>query len=49
MRDTYWGGKLQRMVYRDGTLKGMKAVLIERGVNVTKTRMIKKLKIKKGS
>ena len=38
MRDTYWSGNLQRMVYRDGTPKGMKAILIERGVNVTKMK-----------
>ena len=35
MRDTYWGGRLQKMVSRNGIPKGMKAVLIERGVNVT--------------
>ena len=40
MQHTYWGGKLQRMVYRDGAPKGMKDVLIERGggVNVTKMK-----------
>lgn len=38
MRDTYWDSRLQKMVYRDGTPKGMKAVLQERGVNVTKMK-----------
>lgn len=38
MQDTYWGGRLQKIVYRDGTPKGMKVVLQERGVNVTKMK-----------
>ena len=38
MRDTYYNGRLQRMVLADGTPKGMKQVLIERGVDVSKMR-----------
>lgn len=38
MRDTTWGGRVQKMVLRDGTPKGMKQILIERGVNVTKMK-----------
>ena len=34
MHDIYWNGNLQRMVLPDGTLKGLKLVLQERGVNV---------------
>ena len=34
MHDTYWKGKLQRLVLPDGTPKGLKCILIERGVNV---------------
>ena len=33
MRDTIWAGKLQRMTLADGTPKGMKLVLKERGIN----------------
>ena len=33
MRDTIWRGRVQKMVLRDGTPKGMKQVLIERGIN----------------
>ena len=33
MRSTTWEGRTQTMVYRDGTPKGMKAVLEERGVD----------------
>lgn len=36
MRDIIWGGRVEKMVFRDGTPKGMKEVLRERGVNVTK-------------
>ena len=36
MRDTMWMGRVQKMVLPDGTPKGMKKVLIERGINVTK-------------
>ena len=36
MRDTYFNGRLQRMVFSDGTPKGMKRVLEERNVSVTK-------------
>ena len=38
MRDTYYNGKLLRMVFSDGTPKGMKKVLEERGVNVSKMK-----------
>ena len=31
MHDTVWNGKVQRMVFPDGTAKGLKAVLIKRG------------------
>ena len=34
MHDTYYNGKLQRMVLPDGTPKGLRLVLEERGVNV---------------
>ena len=34
MRDTMWEGKVQTMVKPDGTAKGMKAVLQERGVDI---------------
>lgn len=34
MRSTMWDGKIQTMVKEDGTPKGMKAVLQERGVDV---------------
>ena len=33
MKDTVWGGQIQRMVDENGIPKGMKAVLHERGVN----------------
>ncbi len=33
MRDSVWDGKSQRMVHPNGTPKGMKAILEERGVN----------------
>ena len=36
MRDTMWAGKVQRMVYDDGTPKGMKQVLEERGINTAR-------------
>jgi len=38
MRDTMWRGRAQRMVFPDGMPKGMKQVLIERGINVTKMK-----------
>ena len=38
MRDTLYIGKLQRTVLADGTPKGMKRVLEERGVNVNKMK-----------
>lgn len=34
MRDTIWDGQSQQMVLPDGTAKGMKLVLQERGVDV---------------
>ena len=33
MRDTVWAGEVQKMVFDDGTPKGMKQVLEERGVD----------------
>ena len=36
MHDTLWAGKVQRMVYDDGTPKGMKQVLEERGINTAR-------------
>ena len=36
MWDTMWRGRVQKMVLPDGMSKGMKKVLIERGINVTK-------------
>jgi len=38
LRDTVWNGRLQKMVQPDGTSKGMKLVLQERGINVTKMK-----------
>ena len=38
MRDTWWNGRLRKMIFPDGTLKGMKQVLIDKGVNVTKMK-----------
>lgn len=35
MHATTWAGKSQTMVYSDGTAKGMKAILEERGINTT--------------
>ena len=35
MHDTVYNGKSQKMVLRDGTPKGMKLVLQERGVDVS--------------
>ena len=31
MRDTVWGGKLQKLVYEDGTPKGAQQILKEHG------------------
>ena len=36
MHDTIWNGKVQKMVFADGTPKGLKQILIERGINITK-------------
>ena len=38
IRDAIWGGRVQKMVSLNGIPKGMKKVLIERGVNVTKMK-----------
>lgn len=34
MRDTQWNGKVQKMTLDDGQQKGMKRVLMERGVDI---------------
>ena len=39
MHDTISKGKVQKLVFPDGTPKGLKAVLIERGINVTKMKL----------
>ena len=39
MRDTTWQERVQQMVYPDGTPKGMKAILEERGVNTRKMKV----------
>jgi len=36
MRDTEWNGNIQHMVNDDGTQKGMKTVLKERGIDTSK-------------
>jgi len=33
MRDTVWAGKVKKMVFDNGTPKGMRNVLEERGIN----------------
>ena len=38
MRDTIWAGKVQRMVMPDGTPKGIKMVLEERGINTARMK-----------
>ena len=38
MHNTLWNGMYQRMVFRDGTPKGMKQVLEERGVNTKRMK-----------
>ena len=38
MRDAYYSGRMQRMVSPDGTPKGMKQVLEERGMNLRKIK-----------
>ena len=35
MRDTMWGGQVQKMVDANGVPKGMKQVLEERGINTS--------------
>jgi len=39
MRDAYnvYNSKLQRLVFPDGTPKGMKQALLERGVNMSRS------------
>ena len=39
MYDTIWNGKIQKIVFVDGTPKGLKQILIERGINVTKMKL----------
>ena len=39
MRDTIWGGAVQRMIDNTGTAKGMKVVLEERGEDTRNTRL----------
>ena len=41
MHDTIWNGKVQKMVFADGTPKGLKQILIERGINITKMKLDK--------
>lgn len=35
LRDTMWAGKVQKLVFSDGTPKGMKKILEERGINTS--------------
>ena len=39
MRDTIWDGNVQKMVLLDGTPKGIKMVLQERGIGLNADRM----------
>ena len=39
MRDTVWNGRAQRMVFPDGTPKGLDQVLRERGINTRKMKL----------
>ena len=39
MHDTYWNGKLQRLVFSDGTPKGLRQVLLERGINTRRMKL----------
>ena len=39
MHDTFWKGKPQRMVFSDETPKGVKKILMERGVDVRKMKL----------
>ena len=41
MHDTIWNGKVQKMLFADGTPKGLKQILIERGINITKMKLDK--------
>ena len=36
MCDTMWADRMQKMVFEDGTPKGMKQILEERGINTTR-------------
>ncbi len=47
MRDTIWDGSLQRMVYGDERSKGIKIVLMERGVDTCTKGMKAKDMIKR--
>lgn len=38
MRDTIWNGRLQKMVFNNGTPKGMRQVLTERGVDTRRMK-----------
>ena len=38
LRDTVWDGQVQKMTLEDGTQKGMKRVLEERGVDTHKMK-----------
>ena len=38
MQDTYYNGRVQQMVFSDGTPKGIKRVLEKKNVNVTKMK-----------
>ena len=39
MRDTIWGGKVQKLVMEDGTPKGAAMILEERGINTTPLKL----------
>ena len=39
MRDTVWNGEVQKMVDENGTPKGMRNILQERGVDTTGMRV----------
>ncbi len=41
MRDTVWNGEVQGMVSDDGTQKGMRTVLEERGINTSSMTTVK--------
>ena len=35
MNDTIWQGQIQTFAFRDGTAKGMKRIILERGIDTT--------------